>query len=154
MGAVSGGDDHVLPGAGHRGAAAFGRAQARAGDQPALRAAGDPAEAPVPRTWPQEWILGIPDAIVDLPQPVAVAATGRMSYQYREVITTFPEDRWITGLEVRPTALAQVHHVLIFASRPDQKRVTDGDDFLAAYVPGRSQAAAPCQPRAHAQQPR
>jgi thiol-disulfide isomerase/thioredoxin len=102
------------------------------------RAAGDPAEAPVPRQWPAEWALGTPDAVVEIPQPVAVEVTGRMKYQYREVVTSFPEDRWITGLEVRPTALAQVHHVLVFVSPPGQKRVTDGDDFLAAYVPGSS----------------
>ena len=100
------------------------------------RAAGDPAEAPVPLTWPQEWVMGTPDAVVEIPQPVAVAATGRMKYQYREVTTSFPEDRWVTGIEVRPTALEQVHHVLVFASAPGQRRVTDGDDFFAAYVPG------------------
>lgn len=102
------------------------------------RAAGDPAEAPVPLTWPQEWAMGTPDAVVELPTPVAVQATGRMKYQYREVTTTFPEDRWVTGFEVRPTALAQVHHVLVFASAPGQRRVVDGDDFFAAYVPGSS----------------
>jgi mono/diheme cytochrome c family protein len=100
------------------------------------RAAGNPADAPVPLKFPEEWAMGKPDAIVELPTPVAVQATGRMKYQYREVTTTFPEDRWVTGLEVRPTALAQVHHVLVFAAGPDKKRVTDGDDFFAAYVPG------------------
>ena len=102
------------------------------------RAAGDPANAPVPLTWPPEWVLGTPDAVVEIPTPVAVAATGRMRYQYREVTTTFPQDRWVTGIEMRPTALAQVHHVLVFASPPGQRRVADGDDFFAAYVPGSS----------------
>jgi thiol-disulfide isomerase/thioredoxin/mono/diheme cytochrome c family protein len=100
------------------------------------RAVGDPSDAPVPLTWPQEWAMGTPDAIVELPTPVAVQPTGRMKYQYREVTTNFAEDRWVTGFEVRPTALAQVHHVLVFASAPGQRRVVDGDDFFAAYVPG------------------
>ncbi len=102
------------------------------------RSAGNPAEAPVPLTWPQEWAMGTPDTIIELPQAVAVAPTGRMKYQYREVTTTFPEDRWVTGIELRPTALAQVHHVLVFASAPGQRRVQDGDNFFAAYVPGSS----------------
>ena len=102
------------------------------------RAAGDPAEAPLPLNWPQEWAMGTPDAVVEIPTPVAVAPTGRMKYQYREMTTSFPEDRWVTGIELRPTALAQVHHVLVFASAPGQRRVTDGDDFFAAYVPGSS----------------
>jgi mono/diheme cytochrome c family protein len=107
------------------------------------RAAGDPADAPQPLSWPQEWVMGTPDTIVELPTPVAVEATGRMRYQYREVTTSFPEDRWVTGLEVRPTALAQVHHVLVFAAGPGSKRVTDGDDFFAAYVPGSSAVTYP-----------
>lgn len=107
------------------------------------RAAGDPTEAPVPLTWPPEWAMGTPDAVVEIPQPVAVQANGRMRYQYREVTTRFPEDRWVTGIEVRPSALAQVHHVLVFASAPGQRRVTDGDDFFAAYVPGSSATVYP-----------
>ena len=102
------------------------------------RAAGDPADAPVPLVWPQEWAMGTPDAVIELPGAVDIQATGRMRYQYREVTTSFPEDRWVTGIEVRPSALAQVHHVLVFAAPPGKKPVTDGDDFFAAYVPGSS----------------
>ena len=107
------------------------------------RAPGDPSEAPVPLTWPQEWAMGTPDTVVEIPAPVAVAPTGRMKYQYREVTTSFSGDRWVTGIEVRPSALAQVHHVLVFASPPGQRRVTDGDDFFAAYVPGSSATVYP-----------
>lgn len=99
------------------------------------RAEGDPAEAPVPRVWPQEWVMGTPDEIISIPNPVQVQATGRMNYIMQEVKTSFPEDRWLTSLEVRPSAVAQVHHVLVFVALPG-KRVEDGDDFLAAYVPG------------------
>ncbi len=107
------------------------------------RAEGDPGEAPLPREWPEEWVLGKPDAVVALPEPVAVAATGRMKYQYREVASGFAEDRWITGVEVRPSALAQVHHVLVFAVPEGKKGVVDGDDFLAVYVPGSSAVVYP-----------
>jgi thiol-disulfide isomerase/thioredoxin len=99
------------------------------------RAEGDPADAPVPRAWPQEWTIGKPDEIISIPKPVQVQATGRMNYIMQEVQTSFPEDRWVTSLEVRPSAVAQVHHVLVFVAPPG-KRVEDGDDFLAAYVPG------------------
>ncbi len=102
------------------------------------RAEGDVGEAPLARAWPGEWVLGKPDAVVELPEAVAVQATGRMKYQYREVASGFAEDRWVTGVEVRPSALAQVHHVLVFAAAEGQSGVTDGDDFLAVYVPGSS----------------
>lgn len=106
------------------------------------RAEGDPADAPVPRTWPQDWVMGTPDSVVDIPDPVNVKATGRMNYIIQQVETSFPEDRWITAMEVRPTAVAQVHHVLVFVAAPG-KRVQDGDDFLAAYVPGSSMVEYP-----------
>ncbi|MES2705462.1 MAG: redoxin family protein [Verrucomicrobiota bacterium] len=99
------------------------------------RAEGDPKDAPVPRVWPREWVMGTPDVVIPIPKPVAVQATGRMNYIMQQVETSFPEDRWVTALEVRPTAIAQVHHVLVFVAAPG-KRVEDGDDFLAAYVPG------------------
>ncbi|MDB6069741.1 MAG: Redoxin domain protein, partial [Verrucomicrobiales bacterium] len=102
------------------------------------RALGDPRDAPVPRAWPAEWLIGTPDAVVEIPTPVEIQPTGRMKYQYREFTTTFPEDRWVTAYEVRPSALEQVHHVLVFAAGPNGKKVTDGDDFFAAYVPGSS----------------
>ncbi|RYD38218.1 MAG: hypothetical protein EOP86_01455, partial [Verrucomicrobiaceae bacterium] len=101
------------------------------------RAEGDPKDAPVPRVWPQDWVMGTPDAIFTLTNPVKVKATGRMNYILQEVATTFAEDRWVTAMEVRPSAVAQVHHVLVFVA-PVGKKVDDGDDFLAAYVPGSS----------------
>lgn len=103
--------------------------------------AGDPKDAPLPRTWPGEWQLGKPDAVVQIPQPIAVKATGTMPYQYATVETSYAEDRWVRGLEVQPTAREVVHHVLIFAQEKG-KPLGRGDDglngFFAAYVPGSS----------------
>src|SRR5690606_1242831 len=48
------------------------------GDKPE----GDPADAPLPRAFPQDWQIGTPDAVFRLPRPVDIAAEGLMDYQY------------------------------------------------------------------------
>jgi thiol-disulfide isomerase/thioredoxin len=112
---------------------------------------GNPADAPLPRVFPKEWQIGTPDAVVQIPAPIAVKATGKMPYQNVFVETSFGEDRWVRALEVRPTAREVVHHVLVFilpkqtnatatvtnsSGRRRRAREDEGGNFFAAYVPG------------------
>jgi peroxiredoxin len=110
------------------------------------RPVGDIADAPIPRTFPPEWNIGKPDLIVQIPQPIAVKATGTMPYSNITVETGLKEDKWVQGFEVQPTAREAVHHVLVFV-RPPKNAAADAafdDDraersgFFAAYVPGNS----------------
>lgn len=104
--------------------------------------AGDPKEGPKPpmRT-SQEWAIGKPDAVFQIPSAFDVNATGVMPYQIAYVETTFDEDKWVDAMEVQPTDRSVVHHVLIFV-RPKgmpRNRVNLGEElsgFFAAYVPG------------------
>lgn len=101
--------------------------------------AGDPADAPRSRSWPREWQIGTPDAILQIPQPLEVNATGVMPYQHAIVDTSFAEERWVRGFEVQPTARQVVHHVLVLVQEKGRKRpAQDGElgGFFAAYVPG------------------
>ena len=109
------------------------------------RKPGDPADAPLPRKFPKDWEIGEPDAILQLPEPVAVKATGKMPYQNIFVETKFPEDRWVRAMEVRPTAREVVHHALIYVVPEDKVEKERerggrgggaGGDFFAVYVPG------------------
>ena len=104
------------------------------------RPAGDVKDAPLPRQWPDaEWTIGKPDAIYEIPRAVSIKATGKMGYVNLQVPTGLTEDRWVQSIEVLPTARGQVHHALVFAMQPDKDgrlRVTDGNNFFAAYVPG------------------
>ena len=104
---------------------------------------GDPADAPLPRTFPKDWEIGEPDAVVRIPAPVEVKATGTMPYQNIFVNTKFGEDRWVSAMEVRPTARDVVHHALVYVIPADKvqkarKRGGDTEDgnFFAVYVPG------------------
>ncbi len=112
---------------------------------------GNPTDAPLPRTFPKDWQIGTPDAVIQIPAPLAVKATGKMPYQNVFVETTFGEDRWVQALEVRPTAREVVHHVLVFilpkqtnatvtatnsTTRRRRARQDEGGNYFAAYVPG------------------
>lgn len=109
---------------------------------------GDPKDAPLARRFPEGWTLGTPDAVFRIPHPVQVKAEGTMPYVDLEVDTHFPEDRWVSALEVRPTAREVVHHVLVFASKGEKpgetpeegfrRRLSEFGGFFAVYVPGLS----------------
>jgi mono/diheme cytochrome c family protein len=103
------------------------------------RAMGDPADAPLPIRYPEEWSIGTPDLIVQLSRPYEVKATGFMPYQFDVVETTLPEDRWVTGYEILPSARDVVHHVIVQVHEKGSA-AKDRDEgvggFWAAYVPG------------------
>jgi peroxiredoxin/Ca2+-binding EF-hand superfamily protein/mono/diheme cytochrome c family protein len=110
------------------------------------RPLGDPADAPLPRTFPDGWLIGKPDAVFEFPRPVPIKATGIMPYQHIMVETNLTEDKWLKAVEVRPSAREVVHHVLVFVLPPgnedaDGLRDTAADGrrgFFAIYVPGQS----------------
>lgn len=108
---------------------------------------GDPADAPLPRTFHGGWQIGEPDHIVQMPAPIAVKATGTMPYQNVIVETGLTETRYIKALEIRPTARGVVHHVLVFVMPPGKRSAAGvvieeegeeggADGFFAAYAPG------------------
>jgi hypothetical protein len=51
-----------------------------------------------------------PDAVVSLPE-VSLAANGEIPYIQQRVKVPFPQDRWITAMQVRPSNDAVVHHM-------------------------------------------
>jgi peroxiredoxin len=62
----------------------------------------------------QAWQIGRPDAIVSIPEPFTVPASGTIEYQYFDIDPGFAEDRWIAACEVRPTNRAVLHHCNVF----------------------------------------
>lgn len=108
---------------------------------------GDPQEAPLPRHYPDEWQIGVPDLIVQIPKPITVKATGVMPYQEINVETKLTSDKWVQALEIQPTDRKVVHHVLVFMLAPSEaggdsaphadQQASDGQHGLfASYVPG------------------
>ena len=112
------------------------------------RPAGEASQAPVPKQFSSGWKIGKPDLILTIPKPIAVKATGFMPYKYEWVPTNFESDRWIQAVEVHPTTLSVVHHVLVFILPPGLQGGMSplaelagkgpAAGFLAGYVPGNS----------------
>jgi hypothetical protein len=76
-----------------------------------------------------------------MPKAVEVPASGTMAYQYIPVGPPFPQDRWVTAVEVRPEQRAVVHHIIVFMLPPgttmfDLVGPKFGSFMLGAYVPG------------------
>jgi mono/diheme cytochrome c family protein len=98
---------------------------------------GDPADAPLPRVFPDAWEIGTPDVVYEIPATFRIPAEGAVEYQYVSVETDLPEDRWVKAIEIRPTAPAVVHHALVFvekAGTPSRESGLLG--YFAALVPG------------------
>ncbi len=99
---------------------------------------GDTANAPLPKVFKDEWNIGTPDRVFEIPSGIKIQATGQMPYKYAVVKKTIEKDTWIKAVEIRPTDPSVVHHVLVFARQPGDRNIDGTSGFFAAYVPGNS----------------
>jgi hypothetical protein len=76
---------------------------------------GKASEKPAPPTFASGWQLGEPDLIVEMPKAFHVPADGPDIYRNIPVALGLTEDKWITAIDMKPSARAVVHHVLYFA---------------------------------------
>jgi mono/diheme cytochrome c family protein len=72
-------------------------------------------EKPAPPQFASGWVLGEPDLIVEMPAAYHVPADGPDIYRNIAVPLGLTEDKWVTAIDMKPTARAAVHHVLYFA---------------------------------------
>jgi mono/diheme cytochrome c family protein len=76
---------------------------------------GNKTTAPAPPQFTSGWQLGEPDMIVEMPAAFHVPAEGPDIYRNIPVQLGLTEDKWITAIDMKPSARAVVHHVLYFA---------------------------------------
>src|SRR3954464_15127905 len=81
---------------------------------------GDDQDLPAKPQYADGWTIGKPDAIFTMEEDFKIAADGAIPYQYLRVPTHLTEDKWIQALEIRPGAMAQVHHVIAFTQPAGQ----------------------------------
>lgn len=80
---------------------------------------------PQPPKFSSGWRLGEPDLVVEMPAAYHVPADGPDIYRNLAVPLGLTEDKWVTAIDMRPSARAVVHHVLYFADpkgRAHEKR--------------------------------
>jgi EF hand len=74
------------------------------------------------------WTLGEPDLIVTMPEAFEVPAAGPDIYRMFVLPLNQTEDRWVTAVEIRPTARSVVHHALYFLDDTGATRKLDEAD--------------------------
>jgi mono/diheme cytochrome c family protein len=68
-----------------------------------------------PPAFASAWRLGEPDLLVEMPAPYHVPADGPDIYRNIAIPLGLTEDKWVTAIDMKPSARAVVHHVLYFA---------------------------------------
>jgi hypothetical protein len=100
---------------------------------------------PAPEFVEEEWVLGQPDIVLELPEEQTIPAEGVVDYRYIVIDPLLEEDRWVQSIDIQPTNREVTHHVLIVAIAPGMSAQqffrTQGEDFVdegyfAVQVPG------------------
>lgn len=94
---------------------------------------GDAKETPKPPVFPKGWQIGTPELVLEPSQEYTLAASGDDVYQCFVVPTSFSEDRYISGVEVKAGNRAVVHHVLAFLDTTGTARKLDAADPAPGY---------------------
>jgi uncharacterized protein (TIGR03437 family) len=89
---------------------------------------GDPAKAPPPPVFSDNWQLGTPDLILEMPKAFDVPADGPDVYRNFVIPSGVTEDKYVRAVEVKPLARSVVHHMLFFTDTTGGARSADGKD--------------------------
>jgi hypothetical protein len=115
---------------------------------------GDARDAPPPVDFPQGWSIK-PDMVIEMPQDVALPASGTIDYKSILVKANFPDDVWVVAADLRPGNAAAVHHMRAIVRPPNSAwmrgavpgvaydqgdvelgRQGEGTDLLGKFNPG------------------
>ncbi len=96
--------------------------------------AGDPKDGPQPIAFVEGWRIPKPDAVLEMPRPFSVPASGTIDYQYIVIPTHFTEDKYVQIAEARPGNPALVHHIIAFIREPGNAWLKDAEPGVP-FVP-------------------
>jgi len=94
---------------------------------------GDPKDAPPAKPFASSWMLGEPDLVLEPDREFRLEATGRDVYRHFVFPTNFPEDKFVTAIEVIPGNPRVVHHVIAFLDTSGRAKQLDGRDGQPGY---------------------
>jgi len=93
---------------------------------------GDATDLPALPSWPKEWQLGQPDAIIELEAPYALGASGLDEYRSFVIAAPVHELRYVVGWELHPNSRA-IHHAILSIDRMGNARRADAKDPAPGY---------------------
>jgi hypothetical protein len=99
---------------------------------------GDPADLPPPREFHEDWSIGQPDLVFEMPEEVQIPAEGVVDYQHFVSEMQVDEDLYVQRMEVLPGNRQVVHHIIVFLQPPGGRSSGDGftNTMLDVYAPG------------------
>jgi len=83
---------------------------------------------PLPKFPEGGWTLGEPDLIVKLPESFDIPADGPDIYRAFALPLHLTEDKWVTAVDIKPSARSVVHHALYFIDSTGQALALDKED--------------------------
>ncbi len=89
---------------------------------------GDTSKLPPMPKFVDGWALGKPDLVVKMSKGFTVPAGGRDIYRNFAIPISLDERKWLTAIEVRPSARAVLHHILFVVDTSLESRRRDGRD--------------------------
>ena len=94
---------------------------------------GDSRLLPVAPEWPDEWQLGRPDLVVEMPRPYTLEADGPAVFRNFVIPLPLASMRYVRGVEFRPSNPRVVHHAVIRVDRTRTARGLDEKDREPGY---------------------
>lgn len=89
---------------------------------------GDSKNAKQPPEFSTEWYLGEPDLVVTMKEAYPVPASGPDIYRNFVIPLDLDEEKWVSAIEIRPSARSVVHHSLYYYDDRGFARQADGQD--------------------------
>lgn len=89
---------------------------------------GDPSTAPAPPSFADDWQLGTPDLILEMPEGFNIPPDGPDIYRNFAIPTGVTDDKWVRAIELRPSARPVVHHALFYSDTGGAALALDGQD--------------------------
>src|SRR5690606_9975987 len=105
---------------------------------------GEPAWMPAVPDFPENWPLGEPDLVLEMPAAFELSADGHDIYRNFVLPTGLDEQKWVRAVALRPRARAAAHHALFAYVEQGAFAARDGTDgqpgfggsMAVGFVPG------------------
>ncbi len=94
---------------------------------------GDAKDAPPPRHWASDWVLGAPDLVLTVPKACEIGASGTDEYRVFVIPSGLAEGRWLSAVDFKPGNSKVVHHILSAYDVTGRARDLDQADPKPGY---------------------
>jgi hypothetical protein len=95
---------------------------------------GDLADLPPAARFNDQWSLGQPDLIVEMPDAYKIGPEGEDDYRHFIIPVTLDRDQYIEAIDVQPGNRATVHHVIAYVDTSGKARELDAADPGLGYT--------------------